>query len=214
MINLSKVNYEVNSTRFENHFSSKIREVKDNNKKIEDINERLKKFESNPNFYRNNTILKVAAAIILIAAVAVASYFTFGLGIPLFLACFTAYSGSGIAALGVLMIMSSPLLGLMPLFDSRNSPFITHKSDLTNKAQLTCRNDSIKKDIQDYTKDLQLATSDTFTQESWDAMKPFITNRRFIDQDLNTEETQKLFWLSQQVACKTMLRNITNAQIN
>lgn len=126
-----------------------VRQINSNKGKISNLQDDLEKFKSNPKLYRNKKILAIAASVAIIAATAVASFFTFNLGAPLFIAAVSGFSPSGYAAGGILMFMASPLMSLGTLGLTMPNAFRNQQKDLKAVNTLQAENARIEEQLKD-----------------------------------------------------------------
>jgi len=174
-----------------------------NNRKIESINKNLEAHKKNPNFYRNKNIIMVAAAILAIAAVALITYFSWGIALPLALKAIGTGHASGMAIGGAIALpfMAGGLgaAGIANLFKSE-------KCDRLALARLTADNDKIKAKIQErvqlFEERISLcneATAEQYSEKAWQAMikLPIYTSLDSL-KELNSPEKKKAAWLNYQ----------------
>lgn len=128
---------------------SDVNQINYNKGKIANLQEDLAKFKKNPKFYGYKKILAIAASIAIVAATAVASFFTFSLGTPLFIAAVSGFSPSGMAAGGILMFMSAPLSGLGMLHYTVPTLYRNHQKDFKASIILQAENARLEQQLAD-----------------------------------------------------------------
>lgn len=183
--------------------ASDFKKIKENQGKISNIRKDLDEFSKNPNFYRNKKIMAVAASVVIIAAVAVASYFTFALGTPFFVATITGYSPSGLAGGAILMMMTTPLLGLASLGTTVPNIFKTHQKDESTLQDLEQENAHLRKNCESKMTNMrerlglyERVCADEYSDEAWQSMKKLLAESSL--NAINGDEKKKAIWLGKQ----------------
>lgn len=115
------------------------RSIGANKEKIVCLNKDLAQHAKNPNFYRNQRIIAVAATIAIVAAVALTSYLTFGLGVAVICSPVGGY-----LFVPALFLMTAPLFGLTFLKDTVPNIFRNAQKDRETIAELTAKNKSLE----------------------------------------------------------------------
>ncbi|MBA3816546.1 MAG: hypothetical protein H0X29_08525 [Parachlamydiaceae bacterium] len=202
-----------------------------NNNEIVNLKKDLSSYEKNPNFYRNRKIVGIAKSIAVVAAVALACYFTFSIGVPLFIAALSGFSPSGLAAGGILFTMSAPAGGLSVI--PKLNPFIyrSAQGDKARVEKLADENKALKASaitkkttlshyleiLKENVKSCEIVLEYKFNEDIWShvtKLLPHLANIKDVEQQEFEWRKYNTFFLGQKQNLPTQINSLESQLID